>query len=182
MQIGPSGILTIPYDIYSKHWSNDIITNYLYSQLNYSNYWTADAIQDIDGVDPDRNTLSTFIPWDDPSSYDDFISMITVLQKEKIPFTIAFDDADDTVGIYAYGYFLEDGSYITDNWDISYIVHVVLGGITSDHPPSLESAQMLYEALQHKYCIRWHEQRMRETADIQMKYFALAVAEMILKG
>lgn len=182
MQIDPSGILTIPYDIYSKHWSNDIIKNYLYSQLNYSNYWTADAIQDIDGEDPDRNTLSTLIPWDEPSSYDDFISMITVLQNEKIPFTIGFDDADEIVGIYAYGYFLEDGSYITDNWDISYIVQVVLGGITSDHPPSLESAQMLYEALQHKYCINWHEQRMRETADIQMKYFDLAVAEMILKG
>ena len=182
MQIDPSGILTIPYDIYSKHWSNDIIIDYLNSQLNYSNYWTADAIQDIDGEDPDHNTLSTLIPWDEPSSYDDFISMITVLQNEKIPFTIDFDDADETVGIYAYGYFLEDGSYIADNWDTSYIVHVVLGGITSDHPPSLESAQMLYEALQHKYYNHWHRQRMRETADIQMKYFDLAVAEMLLKG
>ena len=182
MQIDPSGILTIPYDIYSKHWSNDIIKNYLCSQLNGSNYWTADAIQDIDGEDPDSNTLSTLIPWDEISSYSDFINMITVLQNEKIPFTIHFDDADETVGIYAYGYFLEDGSYIADNWDTSHIVHVVLGGITSDHPPSLESAQMLYEALQHKYYINWHEQRMRETADIQMKYFDLAVAEMILKG
>ena len=52
-------------------------------------------------------------------------------------------------------------------------MHVVLGGITSDHPSSLESAQMLYEALQQKYYINWHKQRMRETADIQMKYFAL---------
>ena len=182
MQIDLSGILTIPYDIYSKHWSNDIIKNYLYSQLNYSNYWTADAIQDIGGEDPDRNTLSTLIPWDEPISYSDFISMITVLQNEKIPFTIDFDDVDETVGIYAYGYFLEDGSYTTGNWDTSNIVQVVLGGITSDHPPSLESAQMLYEALQHKYYINWHRQRMRETADIQMKYFDLAVAEMILKG
>ena len=182
MRIDPSGILTIPYDIYSKHWSNDIIKNYLYSQLKYSNYWTADAIQDIDGEDPDRNTLSTLIPWDEPSSYNDFISMITVLQNEKIPFTIDFDDADETVGIYAYGYFLEDGSYTTGNWDTAYIVQVVLGGITSDHPPSLESAQMLYEALQHTYYINWHRQRMRETADIQMKYFDLVVAEMILKG
>ena len=182
MRIDPSGILTIPYDIYSKHWSNDIIKNYLYSQLNYPDYWTADAIQDIDGEEPDRNTLSTLIPWHKPFSYSDFISMITVLQNEKIPFTIDFDDADETVGFYAYGYFLEDGSYIADNWDTSHIVQVVLGGITSDHPPSLESAQMLYEALQHKYYINWHAQRMRETADIQMKYFDLAVAEMILKG
>ena len=182
MRIDPSGILTIPYDIYSKHWSNGIVKNYLCSQLNYTNYWTADAIQDIDGEDPDHNTVSTLIPWDEPSSYSDFINMITVLQNEKIPFTIDFDDADETVGIYAYGYFLEDGSYIAYKWDTAYVVQVVLGGITSDHPPSLESAQMMYEALQHKYCINWHRQRMRETADIQMKYFDLAVAEMILKG
>ena len=181
MRIDPIGILTIPYDIYKKYWNNPLIVERL-ARLLDTYLWTEDTINDIDGEDPDHNTLSTLIPWDEPSSYNDLISMITVLQNEKIPFTIDFDDADEIVGIYAYGYFLEDGSYITDNWDTSNIVQVVLGGITSDHPPSLESAQMLYEALQHKYCIRWHVQRMRETADIQMKYFDLAVAEMILKG
>ena len=181
MRIDPSGFLTIPYDIYTKHWNKSVVTERLYNLLD-TNLWTADAINDIDGEDPDRNILSTLIPWDEPSSYNDFISMITVLQNEKIPFTIDFDDADATVGIYAYGYFLEDGSYISDKWDTAHLVHVILGGITSKHPPSLESAQMIYEALQHKYCIRWHAQRIRETADIQMKYFDLAVAEMILKG
>ena len=181
MQIDTSGILTIPYDIYKKYWNNPLIVERLTSLLD-TYLWSEYAINEVDGEDPDHNTLSTFITWDEPSSYSDFISMITVLQNEKIPFTIDFDDADGTVGIYAYGYFLEDGSYIADNWDTSHLVHVILGGITSDHPPSLESAQMLYEALQHKYYINWHEQRIRETADIQMKYFDLAVAEMILKG
>ena len=181
MQIDLSGILTIPYDIYTKHWSKSVVTERLYNLLD-TNLWAADAINDIDGEDPDRNILSTLIPWDTHPSCYDAIKMITTLQDESIPFTVDCDDADSVVGMYAYGYFLEDGSYISDIWNTSHLVHVILGGITSDHPPSLESAQMLYEALQHKYCIRWHEQRIRETADIQMKYFDLVVAEMILKG
>lgn len=181
MQIDPSGILTIPYDIYKKHWNKSVVTERLCKLLD-TNLWTADAINDIDGVDPDHNILSTLIPWDAQSSYDAVIKMITTLQDESIPFTVDYQDADEVVGIYAYGYFLEDGSYISDNWDTSYLVHVILGGITSDHPPSLESAQMIYEALQHKYYIRWHAQRIHGTADIQMKYFDLVVAEMILKG
>ena len=177
MQIDPSGILTIPYDIYKKHWNNSVVTERLDTNL-----WAEDAINDIDGEDPDRNILSTLIPWDTMSSYDDVIKLITTLKNNKIPFTIDYDDSEGLVGIYAYGYFLEDGSYIADNWDTSHLVHVVLGGITADHSPSLESAQMMYEALQKTYCIHWHEQRMRETADIQMKYFDFVVAEMILNG
>lgn len=181
MQIDPSGILTIPYDIYKNHWNKSVVTERL-CELLYTNLWTADAINDIDGEDPDRNILSTLIPWDTQSSYSDVINMITTLKNMKIPFTIDYDDADEVVGIYAYGYFLEDGSYIADSWNTSHLVHVVLGGITADHPPSLESAQMMYEALQKTYCLKWHAQRMRETADIQMKYFDFAVAEMILNG
>ena len=180
MQIDPIGILTIPYDIYEKHWNKTVVTERLYKLLD-TNLWTADAINDIDGADPDRNILGTLIPWY-TDSYADVIKMITTLKNNKIPFTIDYDDADEVVGIYAYGYFLEDGSYIADNWDTSHLVHVVLGSITADHSPSLESAQMMYEALQKTYRIRWHEHRMRETADIQMKYFDLAAAEMILNG
>lgn len=120
MQIAPSAILTIPYDIYKKHWSNSVVTERLCKLLD-TNLWTADAINDVDGVDPDHNILSVHIPWDDTHSrYDDVIKMITTLQDESIPFTVYYQDADEVVGIYAYGYFLEDGSYISDNWDTSY--------------------------------------------------------------